>query len=54
MAEELWNEKNSEIQNCAETSDEMKKLFSDIGNSKAKSEELIESVIKIINLMDRE
>ena len=54
MAEERWNEKNSEIQNCAETSDEMKKLFSDIGNSKAKSEELIESVIKIINLMDRE
>ncbi|MCH1919873.1 SIR2 family protein [Shewanella sp. A3A] len=54
MAEELWNEKNSEIQNCAETSVEMKQLFADIGNSEAKSEELIESVIKIINLMDRE
>lgn len=50
MAEELWSEMNSEIQSCTETSDEMKKLFADIGNSEAKSEELIESVIKIINL----
>ncbi len=50
MAEELWSEINSEIQNCAETSDEVKQLFADIGNSEAKSEELIESVIKIINL----
>jgi hypothetical protein len=54
MAEELWNEKNTELQNCTETSTEMKQLFSDIGNSEAKSEELIDTVIKIINLMDRE
>lgn len=50
MAEELWSEINSEMQHCSETSDEMKQLFADIGNSEAKSEELIESVIKIINL----
>ena len=54
MAEELWNEKNTELQNCTETSTEMKQLFSNIGNSEAKSEELIDTVIKIINLMDRE
>ena len=51
MAEELWKERNSEIQKCTKTSVEMKQLFSDIGSSKITSEELIESVIKIIKLM---
>ncbi|WP_032095611.1 MULTISPECIES: SIR2 family protein [unclassified Alteromonas] len=51
MAEELWNERNLEVQKSTMNSAEMKQLFSDIGSSKIKSEELIESVIKIIKLM---
>lgn len=54
MAEELWNERNTEMQNSTDVSKDMKQLFSNLGDSKAKPEELIETVTKIINIMDGE
>jgi hypothetical protein len=54
MAEELWNEINTEMQNSTDVSKDMKRLFSNLGDSKAKPQELIETVTKIINLMDGE
>jgi len=54
MAEQLWKERNAEAQGDAGASNEMKQLFSKIGDSKATPEELIESVTKIINLVEGE
>jgi hypothetical protein len=54
MAEQLWKERNAEVQGDAGASSEMKQLFSELGDSKATSEELIESVTKIINLVEGE
>ncbi len=54
MAEELWEERNTEIQNSTADSIEMKQLFSKLGDSESTAEELIDSVTEIINLMDGE
>ncbi|MFT7387661.1 MAG: hypothetical protein ACI8VC_000902 [Candidatus Endobugula sp.] len=54
MAEQLWEERNTEIQNSTDVSIKMKQIFSKLGDSDIKAEELIDSVTKIINLMDGE
>ena len=54
MAEELWEEQNTEIQNSAAVSIDMKQHFSKLGDSEATADELINSVTEIINLMDGE
>lgn len=52
MAEQIWKERNLEIQGDTDASIEMKQLFTKIGDSKTTPAELIESLTKIINLVD--
>lgn len=52
MTEQLWIEKNAEMQGNASISTEIKTLFAQIGDSEIKAEELIDFIIKIIDLKD--
>lgn len=54
MAEQLWSEKNTEIQSSNDVSSEMKKLFSKLGNSDTSAEDIIDVVMEIIKLKDRD
>ena len=53
MAEQLWEEQNSEIQKNTNISEEMKQLFKKLGDRKVKTEDLIDLVIQIINLKNK-
>lgn len=50
VAEELWEEQNSEIQKNTNISQEMKQYFEKLGDRQIESVELIDLVTKIINL----
>lgn len=54
MAEQLWGEKNAEIQSSENTSVEAKTLFAQLGDSEIKTEELIDLITKIIALKGEE
>lgn len=53
MAEQLWEEQNSEIQKNTNISKEMKLLFKQLGDRQIKTVELIDLVIQIINLKSK-
>lgn len=48
MADELWTEINSEMQSNPSVSDEMKGLFTKIGDKSAATDDLIDAVLKIL------
>lgn len=52
MTEQLWIEKNAEMQGNASISTEIKTLFAQIGDGEIKAEELIDLIIQIIDLKD--
>lgn len=49
MAGELWEEMNSEIQADPKISDEMKKLFGKIGEKSITTDDLIDTILKILD-----
>ncbi|MGE4989578.1 SIR2 family protein [Yersinia enterocolitica] len=54
MAEQLWLEQNIEVQNSPDVSSEMKKLFAKLGDSDTSAADIIDVVMGVIKLMDRE
>jgi hypothetical protein len=54
MAEQLWEERNCEIQKDTNISNEMKHLFEKLGNSQIKAVDLIDLVTQVINLKNGE
>lgn len=54
MAKQLWVEQNAEIQNSANMSPEMKQLFEKLGDKKINIDGLIDLIIKIIALKEKE
>lgn len=48
MAEELWAEMNSEVRLAPDISDEMKELFAKIGDKSVATDDLIDTVLKML------
>ena len=54
MAEEIWQEMNNQIQGGVGSSDGMKILFKKLGDKNASTDELIDTVVKLIDIRNGE
>jgi len=54
MAEEIWQEMNNQIQGDVGSSDNMKSLFAKLGDESTSTDELIDTVVKLIDIRNGE